>query len=65
VNYRVRAFSHAYFEDIPHTVAIVKNVTASELREVITRYMPGPARRVTVDDEADWVEAELEDERWR
>jgi len=65
VNYRVRVFSHPYYEDIPHTVAIIKNVTADKLEEVITKYMPGPARRVTVDDEADWVEAEEDDERWR
>lgn len=57
-------FSHAYYEDVAHTVAVVKNVTGDELSAVIVRHMDGAGKKVVVEDEANWVEAELEDERW-
>ncbi len=65
MKFRVRVFSHPTWEDIKHTVAIHRSVTAAALGSVIAEYLEGDvAVRVVVEDEALWtaVESELDDE---
>jgi hypothetical protein len=60
MRYRVRVFSDHYIEDIPHTVAVLKAVTADRLGWVISLALDGRGKRVVVEDEEEWAAIEAE-----
>lgn len=60
MKFRVRIFDHPSFDDIGHTVAIHKAVTAEALGPVIAEYLEAAGVRVVVEDEASWAAIEEE-----
>ena len=58
--YRVRVFSHPYYDGIVHTIAVHRKVTAGRLGEVIATALDGQGVKVVVEDEVSWAEAERE-----